>query len=139
MRCPDCGKFVAYNDEPDIETPDLEYSDGRVTGSVTRPLPCGECGTDLKSAELDIDLEVTWEKEPKEGCEHDFDISVDNCSPSSRVETKDRKGRPIKSARYMTTYYGVELSGAITCDACEAEGGFGGTVEAAASSFDEQV
>lgn len=61
MRCPDCQKFVSYDTDHDPEADDPEYSNGVVTGSVRRELPCADCGTTLKSASFDMEIPVTVE------------------------------------------------------------------------------
>ena len=63
MRCPDCNKFVSYDDSAEPEVNDLEVSpEGGISGSVRVFLPCGECGTELKEYTFDIDTEVELPK-----------------------------------------------------------------------------
>lgn len=55
MRCPDCNKFVSYDDsnEPEADDADID-AEGHVTGTVRVYLTCAECGTDLKEANFDL-------------------------------------------------------------------------------------
>ena len=62
MRCPDCEKFVPF--EPgDPEISGEEVDNGTVTGQVRIVLTCGECGTELKEANLDFDMAFEHECE----------------------------------------------------------------------------
>src|SRR6185369_892784 len=116
MRCGDCNKFVAYDTEIDPEEegePTIEgnHTDGYTfTASYRRVLPCAECGSDLKEATFEInqDVEIPDECPKGEDGAHAFDSVECSVAPSSRTETKDRNGKPIKSARYMKTFYGVD-------------------------------
>jgi len=57
MRCEGCNKFVSYEQlEPEVNG--LEYRNGYVEGDVRIVLACGECGTELKEAELPLSVEV---------------------------------------------------------------------------------
>lgn len=136
MRCPDCNKFVAYDIEVEPEVTSLEIDeDGHVTASVTRTLGCGECGTELKSAEIELegDNDDVTEHLKREGT-HELIIEDESVEPTDRT---DGKGRP---ARYTRTYYGVRLSYRVTCscdDKWAAEGDLEDDVQA--SSMDELV
>jgi len=136
MRCPDCNKFVAY-DDADPEVQNLEIGDdGAVTASVTRTLTCAECGTELKSAELELTAdpldEVTEHLKAKGP--HELSVAEDGVEPTSRT---DGKGRP---ARYTRTYYGVELGYTVTCS-CDDKWEAGGSMDddVQASDMDELV
>jgi hypothetical protein len=60
MRCPDCNKFVAYDDsnEPEADDADVD-AEGRVSGTVRVYLACAECGTELKEANFDLESDFT--------------------------------------------------------------------------------
>lgn len=60
MRCPDCNKFVAYDDsnEPEADDADIDR-DGHVSGTVRVYLTCAECSTELKEANFDLDVDMT--------------------------------------------------------------------------------
>ena len=160
MRCPDCKKFVAYDTEVDPEEANvLEAEEGgtgevRIFGSYTRSLPCAECGTELKSAEIEVEeaVEVSerckgyegdeppkdWDEEENDG-DHEWVVEENGVTATTETITKDRHGKPIKSARYMKTEYGVEVEATLRCEKCGETHDV--TLKAAqqASSFDEQV
>jgi hypothetical protein len=55
MRCPDCGKFVPFDTEVDPEeSGEPEFDGSEFTATYTRTLTCGECSTELKSAEIEV-------------------------------------------------------------------------------------
>jgi hypothetical protein len=101
MRCPDCNKFVSYDTDAEPE----EEGEATIEGSsfnatYTRTLPCSECGTDLKSASIDIegtvtiaagDIELGDDPEvcPGDGDgSHDWDVTAD---ASATTETQTGK------------------------------------------------
>jgi hypothetical protein len=51
MRCPDCNKFVSYG-EAEVEVSAEELNEDAVSAEVRVMLPCAECGTELKEANL---------------------------------------------------------------------------------------
>lgn len=113
MRCPDCNKFVSY-DEPEIETGQIEeQSEGRVTCPFTVTLCCGECGTDLKQAsdveaEGQLDMDVTH---TIENCPYEFTES------SVEADTKvEGHGRGAK------TFYGCRIVVEVECECGAADG-----------------
>ena len=138
MRCPDCNKFVSY-DEPEVEVTDdgVVDEDGEVEVEVQVQLRCAECGCDLKSASVtaratleakdeDADLAVC----PKNGDDgHDFEVDWE-VSPDTRTEGRGRG---------MRTFYGADLSGEAKCVHCDLV--LTGNVDAfeQASNFDEDV
>lgn len=107
MRCPDCNKFVSYNDEDEIEvqteeaTYDKEERTVQVQVEVRIAKTCGECGTELKEATIEIDktIENVDESEIADG-----DLDVD-CELSADSWSKGH-------GRWTETFYGV--SGTIT-------------------------
>lgn len=60
MRCSDCNKFVSFDDsnEPEADDADID-AEGRVSGTVRVYLTCAECGTELKEASFDLDVDMT--------------------------------------------------------------------------------
>lgn len=59
MRCPDCNKFVAYDDSTEPEASLEASADGTgVSGDVRVLLTCAECGCELKENRFDIDETV---------------------------------------------------------------------------------
>ncbi len=65
MRCPDCNKFVAFDDgnvdEVEVE---LDEDTGTVGISGRVVLPCAECGTELKELGVDDSIEAGDDFEP---------------------------------------------------------------------------
>jgi len=60
MRCSDCNKFVSFDDSNDPEADDADVdAEGRVSGTVRVYLTCAECGTELKEANFDLDVDMT--------------------------------------------------------------------------------
>lgn len=132
MRCPDCNKFVSY-DEPQCELNSVEVDGGNVNASVTVSLNCQECGNTLKDAEIDTDVEFHHECKPeaerdkdckpdpdyKEFGDEQFELDGDgDPEGTSRTETKDRHGKPIKLSRYMKTFYGFTMEQDVKCRKC---------------------
>jgi phage FluMu protein Com len=152
MRCPDCNKFVSY-DEPQVEiqSVDIDGEGATVHVEVTVTLPCTDCNTELKSASIEAEASFEHtckpkaERPPEQKPSPDYKDDDDQfeaddsgeAQGTSRLETKDRHGKQIKLARYMKTFYGFELDAEVKCLKCgevfvvRLEG------EEQASSFDE--
>lgn len=114
MRCPDCNKFVGL-DEADPEL-DLSVEDAVVSGTVRIVRTCAECGQELKEASFDVEVDLSDDLTPigegesatYEGVE--FDLVEEDAQMTSRTQTHDRNGKPIKNSRYMRSYYGAEVT-----------------------------
>jgi hypothetical protein len=131
MRCPDCNKFVSY-DEPQCEVQNVECDNDSVRASVTIQLNCQDCGGTLKDAEIEAETEIEHECKPKAEREKDWKSAPDykdgdeqyqlesdgDPEGTNRMETKDRHGKPIKSARYMKSFYGFTLESEVLCRKC---------------------
>lgn len=144
MRCPSCNKFVPY-DEPVPEVQSVEIQDDlAVSASVTVNLNCAECGETLKSAEIEADADICHDCVEPQLPDYDpdngqYEVANDgDPEGTSRVETKDRNGKPIKSARYMKTFYGFELGVEVRCNKCGEEFTVTVSGEEQASAFEEQ-
>jgi hypothetical protein len=137
MRCPDCNKFVSF-DQQDPEV-DAAVGNSEITGSVRLVLACAECGGELKEANIDFsaDIDHTCEGKDVSTEELDFEIVSEMSENTDRYEDKDRKGRKIKSYRYMKHYYGAELTFEVKCLGCEEEFEVTASVEEQASGFEE--
>ena len=137
MRCPDCAKMVSYDTEADVETQSgPEVSGNTVTAEYRRVLTCAECGTELKEANFNLEMEITTEDCQSiaelcpDGTPHDWLISEEGT-----VEPTMESG-----SRYAKTFYGVDVyDGRVTCDKCKLEGYFKGSDKEAASNLDECV
>ena len=125
MRCPDCNKFVAY-DEPEAELNQVDISGSTVTSDVRVVLKCADCGTELKDFELNGEATVDHDCSKKkdfdkkvEAGEEVFEIeSEGEPEAESRTQTTDRRGKPIKNPRYMKTFYGFKLDTEVKCLCC---------------------
>lgn len=112
MRCPDCNKFVS-NEEREPDSVDLDIDDdGNVSGEVEIVNECAECGTDLRSASLDLEADSPFTAEEIEehrkahpGCTG-FDVEADDPERTSRTEGKGRGCR---------TFYGVTIHATVKC------------------------
>src|SRR5438045_7117871 len=120
MRCPDCNKFVSY-DEPQCEVASVSLDGESVSASVTVQLNCQDCGTTLKDAEIEAQAEFQHEctapraKDWKANQEQ-FEIENDgDAEGTSRTQNTDRHGKPIRLSRYMKTFYGFTLEPEIKC------------------------
>ncbi len=153
MRCPDCSKMVSYGEpEMEVESEDVDSSDGCVTATVRMVLPCGECGTELKDNEFELSADVDHEcdaeailctcghplKEHKpSSCTHqlsekekcsckgyeameddDFELELDEPESTEDYKPKANKyGKPVPM-RYQKHFFGVRLTGSVTCNRC---------------------
>lgn len=145
MRCPDCRKFVSF-DEPEIEVSDESIQDNAtVYANVRVVLPCMECSTELKEANLEAQAEIVHVcdedtvSEERVDQEPEFEIQSVEADPHERSAAQDRTGKPIKQARYMRTFRGAALTFEIKCLRCDEEFSVETTVEEQASFFQELV
>lgn len=121
MRCPDCNKFVSY-DEPNVDDVSfsLDENSGEVEVSGTVELPCADCGTALKSMQVDetVDLpefpdylqyvpEAKREDEAwlKANVNITYAWATHSDEPSPEQSTSTRKGK---------AYAGVSASGKLS-------------------------
>lgn len=111
MRCPDCNKFVSF-DEPAVEMEDPEISSGSVTASARVALNCAECGTEL--AEATFDLETEFEHE----CEDEDILCV--CGHAKKYHGKKRC-EPENESRQAIPCTCTEFSEMITEDDIDLE------------------
>jgi len=140
MRCPDCSKFVSYEDPPTVEVNDSSIDGKTLTVELRVTLLCADCSTQLKGADLTAEAEIEHECDEGKGKEPDFEVDGDpSADGTSRQQTTDKRGKPIKSARYMKTFYGAEITASVTCQHCEEDVEVTMTAEEQASAFDESV
>jgi len=134
MRCPDCNRFVSY-DEPEAEVDSYNFSEKQLTAEVRIVLKCAECGEELKEATKTFEKEITC---PECGGSN---LECDNIDSNgdSRFEEKDDKGKPIKNSRYLKTFYIANLVIEMSCLDCEHEWIENEVVEEQASFFEELV
>ena len=108
-RCPDCNKFVGLEMQ-DPETEDIEISADAegvaLSQSVRIVRNCAECGTEMKSADLELTDNVTWEemglKAPPEGY--------------GKVEVEETGVEQIEEGggRYKKSFFGATVAYKIT-------------------------
>jgi hypothetical protein len=158
MRCPDCNKFVSYDDSAEPEL-DLDVEDLTVTGTVRIMLPCAECGTELKETTFDVEIDFTDDVEAQwpgsttveDGKEPQVMLSITDESAEMTSRTQTGENRTLKdgtvkwktwSPRAFKTFYGVSVE--VTVKATRNDGeteDFNGTYadEVPASGMDELV
>jgi hypothetical protein len=97
-RCGDCNKFVSLEQaDPDVTNTELTVNEDEITFDVDVSIAnnCAECGTELRTAELN--LSETFDEEPEDGSEYEIDIEDVSATCDSVG-----KGRGAK------TFYGFE-------------------------------
>lgn len=143
MRCPDCNKFVAYDDSNEPEADDVDIDrDGHVSGSIRVYLTCAECGTDLKEANFDLDVDmsevvathrktVTEDRDEKladaiakaealdtnvdvEKIKTDFEAAHESCELEIAVDT-ELTSRTEGKGRGLKTFYGYHAVLSVKC------------------------
>jgi len=136
-RCPECNKFVSLDTDSDPQF-SVDVDDvGVVTGSVDIVNACGECGTDLRGATLDVEADLSDQisahredhKDQKD--EHDELQGVETTDESRSVDTKGK-------GRGMRTFYGAECTIKVVCK-CGEEFTEDWKSHVAASAMDELV
>jgi hypothetical protein len=149
MRCPDCNKFVPF-EEGNVEDVEVEIDEQSGAVSIQGPvrLPCGECGTDLKEYNFEETVETEEAfPDPAESIKREIGKEVDDEWIEKNVEIRfeldgepekeyteevkstytDKKGnvKKIKNSRYMKTLKGVAVSGTVkrimTCSEWESD------------------
>jgi phage FluMu protein Com len=144
MRCPDCNKFVPY-DEPEVEGDEPDITGSTVSGQVRIVLKCADCGNELKEANLDYEVEIEHDcpKYKKKDEEPEFTADGEpEFSATDRTQTTCTvKGKvvPIKSMRYAKRYYGADINGTVTCSKCSEVINYSTNVEEQASGFEQLV
>lgn len=130
MRCPDCNKFVSY-DEPQCEVQDVDISETTLLATVAIALNCQDCGTTLKDAEVEDETEIKHTCKPEKDRPENWRESADfdegeqfeveeqgEPEPNDRLENRDRHGKAIKNPRYMKRFYGFSLESDVRCRKC---------------------
>ena len=91
--CPNCAKMVALEfQDPEEESLELDVESRKVTGQVRIVRQCADCGTDMKEATLDLEVEI-----PKccgKGLEDEVELVL------NRLEEG--------GSRYQKSYFGAE-------------------------------
>lgn len=122
MRCPDCSKFVSYDDSTEPEVENLEVDeDGSVTGSVRIVLCCSECGNELKEANFDLEVDAGDFAEEHKGEGHELSVEADGFELTTRAQSQDPKTGKAIPYRYQKSFYGASGSVTVSCS-CGGEG-----------------
>ncbi len=125
MRCPDCNKFVAYEEgEPEVNVLDLD-DQGNINAEVCITLNCAECGTTLKESSFTLEeTHITaLEEHVKDNHpelikdEKNIDLSIFEIQENGVEFTSRTEGK----GRGLKTYYGFSLDYAINCTECSEE------------------
>jgi len=118
MRCPDCNKFVGY-DEADPEVNSLEVDDeGQVSAEVRIVNCCQDCGNELKEANFQFETDHADDVKEHVGEGHGLEIEEESCERTSRSGNFKNGVFIPGGGRYAKTFYGVSLGYAIKCE-CE--------------------
>lgn len=133
MRCPDCNKFVSFEDgEPEVESIDVDDAGG-VTASVRVVDTCAECSTELREYTFELEGEPAFE----DGKDHDEHggMEIEHDDPE---RTERMSGDAKTPFRYRKRFIGVIVHYTVTCE-CGAtyEGDLADDVQA--SSMEELV
>jgi len=127
MRCPSCNKFVPYEDPHEVELEgDLEVDliAAEVRADVRVILKCGECGEELKDANISATQDIPgYVPEDHEGDEHDLSVNG-NGSDLEPATKSEGKGRGTKM------FYGFSLDYKVSCSC-------GATFEGTLSDFEQ--
>lgn len=126
MRCPDCNKFVAYDEQdPEIDDESPDAGDGNLTVSVRIVNACADCGTELKEASFDPEFEFDENLiKAHSGEGHELSVQIDGAERVQDVEpkpkeVKDRKTGEMKmkypNPRYTKTLYGFAFDADLNC------------------------
>ena len=114
MRCPDCAKFVSY-DEPQVELDDEHVEGLAYTASIRVTLPCADCGTELK--EYTFEYDTTLEKCKCEDGMWDTDSSDFNGADKRDIH---RAGKMIPY-RSQKQFYGYSADVMFKCTCGESQ------------------
>ncbi|MCJ7747898.1 MAG: hypothetical protein MUP27_09145 [Desulfobacterales bacterium] len=146
MRCPNCEKMVSYGDpEMEVQSEDVDES-GNVEATVRLALTCADCGEELKDNEFELSTQVEHEcskeklKEVKEEDQGEgFELELDEPESTEDYKPKTNKqGKPVPM-RYQKHFFGVKLTGKVTCNKCKEEIPIEMEDECQASGFNECV
>ena len=126
MRCPECNKFVAFEEqEPEVE--EVEIIDGKVVTAVRIVNACEQCSTELKETTIEMEKDISemlsahrveCKHKDQHGEEDVADFNVDETS-SERDTRSEGKGR------YAKMFYGARVGFKIMCSHCSEQVGEG--------------
>lgn len=148
-QCPSCNKFPSLETaDPEIDEGDIvidNYGDGSfsISGDVRLVRTSACCGEEMKEAIISFEAEADHvcpkeDTEEKTADQRYFVQSVE-ASTTERSQDTDRKGKKIKSYRYMKTFIGADVYVTVRCSWCGEDIGVSTSVEEQASGFEELV
>ncbi len=142
-RCEGCGLFASLemDDSSDvqIEVSADEYQIGvSVSAELTLNSAC--CGMEMKSASVEAEETVdrpcecgVADDEPSE-----YHCTSEASEPEDRYQTVDRRGKPIRNPRYQKHFWGMRVTGTVTCETnAKHSADFDVLVEEQGSGFEE--
>lgn len=139
-RCPSCEKFVSL-EFAEIEEPEAsdETSDGTLAVQVRLVRTCAECGDEMKTAELEIELDFTDAIQAHMDEKHpEIDTNADDYTPTEVVGINMNTEQIEESGgRYAKSYFGASVEAFGDCALCGAEITATGSDKIAASQMDE--
>ena len=137
MRCPDCNKFVSFDEaDPEVNTLGID-EDGQVNAEVRIVNTCADCGTELKEITFEMEHDHQHDVVNHKGEGHELSIEEDGSERTSR-SGYFLKGKFVpKGGRYAKTFYGAKVDYSVQCSCGKLA--LSGSVEddAQASSMDE--
>ena len=120
MRCPDCNKFVAFEEvEPEVNS--IEVNDKKVSVETRIVNCCADCSTELTDAEIKMEHDFSedadaHEEKCKEASYEAREVGVERTSKSGY---HNKKGEWVNAGgRYAKTFYGVSLDYEVVCEYC---------------------
>ncbi len=143
-RCQSCNKFAGYDDshEPEVDDLEVDVVGEEILGAICVALISECCGDVMKEYSFDVNHNISSEiaafcKKNKlaDNAELEGELSLE-AEMTSRTQNKDRHGKPIKTFRYMKTFYGFSVSGTMTLRAEKGKKSFEEEVEI---TFDDDV
>lgn len=120
MRCPDCNKFVGYEEaEPEV---DVDY-DGLTGVSIRARIAnvCDQCGTELKEAELEWEEDISDQLKAHKCTGEDFSAEETNSERITRSGNFKKGIFVPASGRYAKMFYGASVDVKISCNECGEE------------------
>ena len=151
LTCAECGTELKESNFDVSEEADIEDGHGEKRGAIEETadgrwmvlydgIQAG--GQRDLSGSGDLTFATKEEAEKYEDSERmhahgDFEVEVDEVELTSRTQTTDKHGKPIRNRRYMRTFYGFQLSYSVKCSCGEEVAS--GTIEdeTQASGMDE--
>lgn len=121
MRCPDCNRFVSFEEqEPEINEMAL-HEDGLVKCEVRIVNACQDCGTELTESQVDLEYDAGDDIEThKIECLHReaWEVKEDYDGIEIVEEGAERENRTEGKGRGMRTYYGATVTFSLKCPLC---------------------